>query len=346
MKTLSGQIQQWLGAKPQDSGGRTQEILAGRLPSQNSNDYIGEAAYSTLVGGKPVSSQDVADERLSGYLGKLSDIKKLQTNSGGSTGELIDRYMEATGADFPSALQAIQTGFRQNMLLGPDGSLQVIPGAAAGKATLSEADKTGAQRAELAYAGPIAEASAIGKATGEIGGSMAKKAMNSGPILDLINRAKTELPYATGGGIQNIGAKGKQFFGYSDRSTQADSALDAISAGLLNTVPRMEGPQSDADRLLYERAAGDVGNRSKPIGDRIAALNLIQELNLKYQQDYSNPQNPGMSLPGAQQIPGLGGVTNQDIMQGVIRVNTPEEARSLPPGTTFMTPDGRTKVKQ
>jgi hypothetical protein len=44
----------------------------------------------------------------------------------------------------------------------------------------------------------------------------------------------------------------------------------------------MEGPQSDADRLLYQQSAADVANPNKPYQTRMAALETVIGLNEKY----------------------------------------------------------------
>ena len=46
--------------------------------------------------------------------------------------------------------------------------------------------------------------------------------------------------------------------------------------------PRMEGPQSDADRKLYAAMAGDLGDETKPAATRMAALKQMQRLQAKY----------------------------------------------------------------
>jgi len=310
-RTLSGRVQEWLGAKKPNEQGRVGEILSRRLQPQESppdmqqepswEDVSQGATQTFFGGGKPVSGQDVSDERSLNLIEKMARMRGGGGNAGGATGELIERYMESTGVDFPTALQAVQTGFRQNMLMGADGSLQIIPGATDAKSALEAAETTGRKQVELQYdplitggeaearnasdlqyAAPQAEQSAIGKATGEAMGGVQKKTVNAPQVLALVEQAKGILPYATGGGFAALMAQGKQYAGMSDQATQADAQLDVISAGLLNNVPRMEGPQSDADRISYEKAAGDVGNRSLPTGNRLAALQVIEGLQRKY----------------------------------------------------------------
>jgi hypothetical protein len=90
------------------------------------------------------------------------------------------------------------------------------------------------------------------------------------------------LDKATGSGIGSIAAGGKEFFGVSDESTKANAALAVYGGRLLNNVPRMEGPQSDADRRSYEEQAAKIADTSIPAGDKKAALEVIKGLSEKY----------------------------------------------------------------
>lgn len=113
----------------------------------------------------------------------------------------------------------------------------------------------------------------------------------------------------------------------------------------------------------YETANGHLNGADKawqsyldanPIFDpKTSAAELKLNKNRKTYQEFfgvkdgGSPEvNPGMSLPGANNpIPGLGGVTGNDVNAQTIRVNSPDEAMKLPSGTKFMTPDGRVKIR-
>lgn len=116
----------------------------------------------------------------------------------------------------------------------------------------------------------------------EAQGAMDKKALQAGGVLDLVQQAESLLPQATNGMAQNVLTSAQSAIGVSNERTQADKQLAVIGAGLVSNVPRMEGPQSDADVKLYRQAAGDVANPNIPTGDRLAALQQIKSLNQKY----------------------------------------------------------------
>lgn len=124
--------------------------------------------------------------------------------------------------------------------------------------------------------------SAKGTAIGETEGANEKKVLQAPQVLDLLNRAEKLLPSATSGGAATAGRDIAGFFGNATSGSTADSQLDVIGAALTAGVPRMEGPQSNYDVKLYEKAAGDLANPNKPIETRQSALKTLRDLNEKY----------------------------------------------------------------
>ena len=47
-------------------------------------------------------------------------------------------------------------------------------------------------------------------------------------------------------------------------------------------MPKMSGPQSDKDVLLYKEMAGRIGDPTVPASQKIAAMNSINQLQSKY----------------------------------------------------------------
>lgn len=155
-----------------------------------------------------------------------------------------------------------------------------------------EADARNAS--EAGYAGTIAQNTATGKAAGELQGSIGKKVVQGQDNLSVIDEiltpdesGKNVLERATGSGLGAAYAAGKGLFGVSDESTQANAQLSVYGGKLLNNVPRMEGPQSDADLRSYKEQAGKIADPRIPAKDKEAALIVIQALSQKYagQQD-------------------------------------------------------------
>ena len=123
-----------------------------------------------------------------------------------------------------------------------------------------------------------------------------KKAKNLENLPTLIARAKSVLkgenvdetgavskaPLPTqslGGSIIDVmgGLVGKTPQG----AAQADR-LKVIGGAMVMAMPRMEGPQSDADTKLYREMAGKVGDETISIERRINALDEVEKIYSKY----------------------------------------------------------------
>lgn len=135
---------------------------------------------------------------------------------------------------------------------------------------------------------------AVGKTQGEITGGILTKGSNATTVLDMTKEARSLLDKSTGslGGTaldRTLGA-----FGVSTGGAQAGAQLKVLQAGLMTNMPRMEGPQSDADVRLYQQAAAQIGDTTIPVETRKAALDTIDALQKKYQERASDaaPSSP------------------------------------------------------
>jgi hypothetical protein len=109
-----------------------------------------------------------------------------------------------------------------------------------------------------------------------------KKGIKADNALDILGQAEMLLPKASEGWGGAISSAAKGAAGMSDQNTQANEQLRLLSGWLVSNVPRMEGPQSDFDVQNYRTMAADLGNITKPIGDRLAALQGLRALQQKY----------------------------------------------------------------
>jgi hypothetical protein len=82
----------------------------------------------------------------------------------------------------------------------------------------------------------------------------------------------------TGSGIGAGVDSAMGFFGKSTESSRTATALETTAGWLQNNVPRMEGPQSDRDTILYREMAGQIGDRTIPVENRIESLKTLQTL--------------------------------------------------------------------
>ena len=196
------------------------------------------------------------------------------------------------------------------------GEVRVIPGYAPSVATIEGAkadagnisdmtyDPVTAGKTEQAKLGQqlqmepqIQKATKIAELEAVAASEVVKKAKGSQNTLDILAKAEGLLPYATGSGAGAGVAALKSFAGVSDEKSKADTELELLSGWLTSNVPRMEGPQSDFDVQNYKKMAADLGNKSKPIGDRIAALKSLRELHQKYASLNQETQAAPMETP-------------------------------------------------
>lgn len=116
-----------------------------------------------------------------------------------------------------------------------------------------------------------------------------KKSAGANNVLALLDQAEKLLPGATG----SIAGTGLDYLasgvGISTSGAQKTAQLKTIEGALIGSMPRMEGPQSDADRMLYQKAAGDIANPMAPVKTRQAATKTIREI----QNRYASPQVGG-----------------------------------------------------
>jgi hypothetical protein len=179
------------------------------------------------------------------------------------------------------------------------------------------------------------QAKSAGRKEGEIQGTSAAKtagyesAASSKQILDIIGMTPGKMDdlinASTGSGVgAGIDALAGAV-GVTTKGADALSSLRPIAAKLTGMQPRFEGPQSDADRKYYQEMAGDLANPTVPTPQRINALNAIRGLALKY---------------AMQPTEGAEGDSAR------VTIRTADEWSKLAPGTKYLTPDGKPKVKK
>ncbi|MNK98813.1 hypothetical protein D3C87_1191860 [compost metagenome] len=135
------------------------------------------------------------------------------------------------------------------------------------------------------------------------------------------------LKNASSGLISSLKTSAADMLGASTKESQADARLKVISGQLVMNMPRMEGPQSDADRLLYQQMAGDIANPKLPRDTRSAALQTVMGL----QQKYATPQQQQPQAQGA--------------AAAVAAPRTEQDFQALPSGSLFRAPDGSIRRK-
>jgi hypothetical protein len=138
-------------------------------------------------------------------------------------------------------------------------------------------------------------------------GTSVAKVNDAKDVLNILKQAAPLVNQSTGSGVGSLIDDSAAFFGNSTKGAQAAAQLKALEGTLVSKMPKMSGPQSDKDVLLYKQMAGQIGDPRIPQAQKQAAMNTINELNSRYagvpltELDYGN-KTPGTAI---QQLGGL-----------------------------------------
>lgn len=211
-------------------------------------------------------------------------ISKWAPSNENNTGAYVERVSKMLGVSpdakidltNPYVRQALSTG----IMLHENGS-QILTGGAQARSGNFAAGPTPAEAASA----KAAEAKAVDTAKADVvrDTDTAKKAKSAGSMIAAADRAIDLLKQGpTASGMGEMADKTMAFFGKSNKGADIASKLDIVAGDLVNNVPRMEGPQSDGDRLEYKIQAGRAADRSLPVEQRISAAEEVKRLQGKY----------------------------------------------------------------
>lgn len=125
-----------------------------------------------------------------------------------------------------------------------------------------------------------------------------QRVQDANDVLDLLEMATPLITKATSSfGGQGVDLTARAF-GQSTPGAEAAAQLRVIEGMLISKMPKMSGPQSDKDVLLYRQMAGQIGDPSVPAAQKKAAMVAIANINRRYAG-----QQPGVagSQPGTGQ---------------------------------------------
>jgi len=103
-------------------------------------------------------------------------------------------------------------------------------------------------------------------------------------VVNLLQEASPYIQSATGSTAGNLRDAALGLVGQSTNAGRDAARLAAIGGQLVSKQPKMSGPQSDKDVLLYKEMAGRIGDPSVPSDVKAAAADTILRLNQKYLQ--------------------------------------------------------------
>lgn len=109
-----------------------------------------------------------------------------------------------------------------------------------------------------------------------------EKISDAKDVLSLLNLATPLIDVATGSyagtGLDELG----RVVGYGTDGAGNAAQLKAIEGALISKMPKMSGPQSDKDVLLYKQMAGQIGDSTIPPKTKKAAMVAIKNINDRY----------------------------------------------------------------
>lgn len=215
------------------------------------------------------------------------------------TGPMVDAPVNAISAAKQTINPALPAALlNQNAPVVQSNQSQLVPSDARSLA-LSQANRLEAEKLKIreeARQQAIKQVDEARRLQMESEKADQKKAKNLESLTDLIPRAKsilkgegvdatgapikTALPTQSLGGsiIDTVGA----FIGKTPPGAGAADRLKVIGGAMVLAMPRMEGPQSDADVKLYREMAGRVGDDTISVQRRLDALDEVERIYSKY----------------------------------------------------------------
>lgn len=143
-------------------------------------------------------------------------------------------------------------------------------------------------------------------------GSQSAKQADAKDVLSLLDMAEPLVKKATGSYAGAGADMAANVFGFSTEGANAASQLQALEGMLVSKMPKMSGPQSDKDVLLYKQMAGQIGDPTVPATRKMAAMQTIRQINERYagiepkQQAANAPRSKFFNVGGKQMAGQLG----------------------------------------
>lgn len=239
----------------------TRDPAAGPTPPAVAAYQTALQADQALRTAQPGLDQAGMQERGANARARLADIGNTQRAVLQEQGEGARAVLADAGADRRQAVQERGLNLRQ----------------------LIEARRSGQPPAGYRWtAGGTMEAIPGGPADVKNSKEAAQQGKDTQDIFSIIDQARPLLGSATGSYAGNVVDKVAQTFGVATPGAQAAAQLKALQGALVSKMPKMSGPQSDKDVLLYREMAGQIGDPTIPAEQRRAAMTTIEELNMKY----------------------------------------------------------------
>jgi hypothetical protein len=126
-----------------------------------------------------------------------------------------------------------------------------------------------------------------------------QRATEAKEALALIQQAEDIIPKATGSYAGRGIDLAARAFGKTNEGANNAARLQALEGALVAKMPKMSGPQSDKDVMLYRQMAGQIGDPTLPAEAKMAALQTIKEIQQRYAGDAPMPSPAAPMQPPA-----------------------------------------------
>lgn len=267
---------------------QAQQAIAAQREAQ-SQEQLRQAQIQKLQQPEqgPASVQEYEYAVKNGFKGSFQDW----TIAGGQT----SRPSSVQEWEFFSALPLDKQKLYLEMKRNPNMSVQQVAGVPTVVAPSNLGTSTqplSSLPQEVSAAKDIAAGKSAGGVVGEAQGAIEKKGINSTGVLKKLDLAEPLIDAATGSLAGAARDKLAAAFGEAPKGAQAIAQLKVLQADLMLSMPRMEGPQSDRDTMLYREAAGQLGDEKTPAAIKKAAVSTIRRI----QEQYAGKSEPASKV--------------------------------------------------
>lgn len=167
---------------------------------------------------------------------------------------------------------------RAQQVIDRGGSQDVLqPGAAPG-AVATSLPKTLAPNQTPEHEFSVKAAGKQGEAAAALASQQAKAPALFSEAESLLDPQGPNVQLPTQSGVGSVVDRVGNFFGISPDGAPEAARLKVVGGNLTSLVPRFEGPQSDRDTQAYREMAGQIGDETIPVAQRLAALKQVETL--------------------------------------------------------------------
>ena len=230
-------------------------------------------------------------EKLAFALSRIGDPNQLvSTTAKGYVDQANEDIKAKTAADLAASntayTKAIQEQTRADMLSGREQAQSNADRTF--KQSQSNADRTFDESIKVkppsGYTFKDGGLSAIpgGPADLKINAESVKKTTDANDVISILNVVDTLLPKSTGSLTGTVIDTVSGVVGKTPKGAESAQQLRMLQGALISKMPKMSGPQSDKDVLLYRQMAGEIGDSTIPVKNRQAAATMLRTLNEKY----------------------------------------------------------------